>query len=261
MSSDPKSAEHPHAPSGPRHAPPDQNPLRGGCPVAHTPAGGAPSASAGRMSGGCPVAPSPPGTKSEPAASADARSAAPSAHPFQFAKPQHFPGLVASGEDVPENSIPAAGRGNSEDGKAWLNPSANQLYRALMRKEKPIQAEDATAVAAVHVAVTDNTWAGVMEYESLHAKSVAATRARSAHANAAHLAPPRCCTRREKTRSAVTTGRLRVVTACKCAHAHSVCFALRSALLRFAALPCFAVADRARILPCPVSRAWTASTL
>ena len=142
------------------------------------------------MSGGCPVAPgSPPGSKSEPAASSDARAAAAGAHPFQFAKPQHFPGLVPSGEDVPANSIPAAGRGNSEDGKAWLNPSANQLYRALMRKEKPIQAEDASAVAAVHVAVTDNTWAGVMEYESLHAKSVQTTNPPRAHCAASALLP------------------------------------------------------------------------
>lgn len=133
--------------------------------------------------------PAPPGTKSEPLASGDARSAASSsaaAHPFQFAKPQHFPGLTAEGEEVPPNSIPAAGRGNSEDGKSWLNPSANQLYRALMRKDKPIQAEDASAVAAVHVAVTDNTWAGIMEYEQLHAKSVRtrtqqAARQRSGH--------------------------------------------------------------------------------
>ncbi len=48
-----------------------------------------------------------------------------------------------------------------------------QLFRALMRKEKPIEAGDASAVAAVHVAVTDNTWQCIMEYEKLHAKSVA----------------------------------------------------------------------------------------
>lgn len=47
-----------------------------------------------------------------------------------------------------------------------------QLFRALMRKDKPIEAADASAVAAVHVAVTDNTWNCIMEYEKLHAKSV-----------------------------------------------------------------------------------------
>jgi len=69
---------------------------------------------------------------------------------------------------VPPQSIPATGRGNSEDGKTWLNPSANQLYRALKRKEKPIDKENAWSVAQVHVAVTDNTWKEIMEYEALH---------------------------------------------------------------------------------------------
>ena len=45
-----------------------------------------------------------------------------------------------------------------------------QLFRALMRKDKPIEAGDASAVAAVHVAVTDNTWQCIMEYEKLHEK-------------------------------------------------------------------------------------------
>ena len=45
-----------------------------------------------------------------------------------------------------------------------------------MRKDKPIEAADASAVAAVHVAVTDNTWNCIMEYEKLHAKSVQHTR-------------------------------------------------------------------------------------
>ena len=44
-----------------------------------------------------------------------------------------------------------------------------------MRKEKPIEAGDASAVAAVHVAVTDNTWNCIMEYEKLHEKSERAT--------------------------------------------------------------------------------------
>ena len=96
-------------------------------------------------------------------------------HPFQLSHHQQPSALNAelpeSGEMVPPNSIPAAGRGNSDDGKEWLNPSANQLYRALARKEKPIEPSDAGSVAAVHVAVTDNTWKCIMEYEQLHAKS------------------------------------------------------------------------------------------
>lgn len=51
---------------------------------------------------------------------------------------------------VPETAIPASGRGNSEHGTSWLNPSPNQLYRALMRKDKAIELEDAPAVAHVH---------------------------------------------------------------------------------------------------------------
>jgi len=125
----------------------------------------------GDVRGGCPVAHG----RSEPAASGSARpassgAAAAAAHPFQQ-RQQHFPGLLPEGEEVPENAIPAAGRGNSDDGKSWLNPSANQLFRALMRKDKPIEASDASSVAAVHVAVTDNTWQCILEYEKLHAKS------------------------------------------------------------------------------------------
>jgi cytochrome c heme-lyase len=89
----------------------------------------------------------------------------------------------------------------SEDGKSWLNPSANQLYRALARKHKPIevtrlpflpplllpltthhhllllllcpalrwpQPADAPSVAHVHDMVTANTWTAIEEYEELH---------------------------------------------------------------------------------------------
>ena len=44
--------------------------------------------------------------------------------------------LAPEGELPPDEVIPAAGRGNSEDGKNWVNPSANQLFRALARKDK-----------------------------------------------------------------------------------------------------------------------------
>ncbi|EGD74907.1 hypothetical protein PTSG_07135 [Salpingoeca rosetta] len=71
-------------------------------------------------------------------------------------------------DQVPDSVIPAAGRGNSDDGKAWLNPSAHQLFRALKRKDKPIDYEDALVVAQVHEMVTDFSWKAVMEYERLH---------------------------------------------------------------------------------------------
>jgi cytochrome c heme-lyase len=70
------------------------------------------------------------------------------------------------GELTPAGVIPAAGRGNSEDGKYWENPSANSLYRALKRKNKGINPEDAMAVSAIHTAVTENSWNGIREIES-----------------------------------------------------------------------------------------------
>jgi cytochrome c heme-lyase len=157
----------PPQPTGPRHAPPESNPLAAGCPVAHGGSAAVGKRAGGIMGGGCPVNH---GKKSEPSASGDVRVAA-AAGAAPFSQQQHFPELQPEGENVPENFIPAAGRGNSEDGKAWLNPSANQLYRSLLRKDKAIQAEDAPAVATVHVAVTDNTWGEILTYEDLHKKS------------------------------------------------------------------------------------------
>jgi len=71
-------------------------------------------------------------------------------------------------KSIPGVSIPATGRGNSDDGKGWLNPSAGQLYRSLKRKNKPIEYDDALSVAAVHAMVTSGTWDAIMEYEELH---------------------------------------------------------------------------------------------
>eukprot|EP00467_Chlorarachnion_reptans_P013824 CAMPEP_0114525624 /NCGR_PEP_ID=MMETSP0109-20121206/22536_1 /TAXON_ID=29199 /ORGANISM="Chlorarachnion reptans, Strain CCCM449" /LENGTH=227 /DNA_ID=CAMNT_0001707243 /DNA_START=112 /DNA_END=795 /DNA_ORIENTATION=- len=72
------------------------------------------------------------------------------------------------GDEIPEEFIPATGRGNSSDGRKWLNPSANQLYRALNRKKKPIDKEDSPSVAHVHTLVTDQSWRQILEYEALH---------------------------------------------------------------------------------------------
>jgi hypothetical protein len=78
-------------------------------------------------------------------------------------------------DEVPDVRIPSSGRGNSDDGKAWVNPSANQLYRALKRKQKPIQRGDALGVAEVHTMVTTESWKCVMEYEALHPEYVHCT--------------------------------------------------------------------------------------
>ena len=69
---------------------------------------------------------------------------------------------------IPGMEIPSTGRGNSESGKEWLNPSANQLYHALKRKNKPIQKDDALSVAAIHAIVTEQTWQNIMKYEKYH---------------------------------------------------------------------------------------------
>ncbi len=69
-------------------------------------------------------------------------------------------------DDTPLSKIPSTGRGNSEDGKYWENPSANQLYRSLKRKNKGIDHNDAASVAHIHEAVTSQTWDQIMEYEA-----------------------------------------------------------------------------------------------
>ena len=38
--------------------------------------------------------------------------------------------------NIPGIEIPSTGRGNSESGNEWLNPSPNQLYHSLQRKNK-----------------------------------------------------------------------------------------------------------------------------
>jgi len=73
-------------------------------------------------------------------------------------------------DDVLGLSIPSTGRGNSEDGSEWLNPSANQLFRALARKDKAIEYDDAMPVAQVHAVVTEQTWQQILEYEALYWK-------------------------------------------------------------------------------------------
>lgn len=77
-------------------------------------------------------------------------------------------------DKVSAKMIPANGRGNSEDGQHWLNPSANQLYRALKRNNKPIEDADSLDVAFIHEMVTDRTWNAVMEFENLHTRECAA---------------------------------------------------------------------------------------
>lgn len=78
------------------------------------------------------------------------------------------PGLIAEGEVVSDDKIPSSGRGNSDDGQHWVNPSPNQLYRALLRNDKPIGTNDVFDVSMVHDMVTLNSWWAVMEYEDMH---------------------------------------------------------------------------------------------
>jgi cytochrome c heme-lyase len=76
---------------------------------------------------------------------------------------------IEHGDEVPGGRIPATGRGNSEDGSDWVNPTPKELFRALRRKQKHIDEEDAFSVAFVHSAVVDQTWEQIMAYEALHA--------------------------------------------------------------------------------------------
>eukprot|EP00462_Mataza_sp_D1_P000030 CAMPEP_0175088546 /NCGR_PEP_ID=MMETSP0086_2-20121207/305_1 /TAXON_ID=136419 /ORGANISM="Unknown Unknown, Strain D1" /LENGTH=152 /DNA_ID=CAMNT_0016360985 /DNA_START=407 /DNA_END=862 /DNA_ORIENTATION=- len=57
---------------------------------------------------------------------------------------------------------------NTQMAAHWANPSANQLFRALKRKNKPIPEKHAMSVGMVHAAVTDMSWNAVLEYEDLH---------------------------------------------------------------------------------------------
>ena len=89
--------------------------------------------------------------------------------------PDHFVPAVTGeaeikepGDIAPGMRIPSSGRGNSDDGLAWENPSSNQLFRALHRKNKPIEEEDSSSVAHVHAEVTDGTWNAIMDYENMH---------------------------------------------------------------------------------------------
>uniref|UniRef100_A0A6A7GAV6 Holocytochrome c-type synthase n=1 Tax=Hirondellea gigas TaxID=1518452 RepID=A0A6A7GAV6_9CRUS len=74
-------------------------------------------------------------------------------------------------EEVPIEHIPSTGRGNSSDGKTWLNPSAGQLYRSCHRKNKGLEVDDAPAMSSTHVAITEGTWNAILEYENLHKSS------------------------------------------------------------------------------------------
>ena len=76
---------------------------------------------------------------------------------------------IAHADEVPGGRIPATGRGNSQDGADWVNPTPKELFRALRRKDKHIDEEDAFSVAFVHSVVVDQTWDQIMAYEALHA--------------------------------------------------------------------------------------------
>eukprot|EP00041_Stephanoeca_diplocostata_P033079 m.1082922 g.1082922 ORF g.1082922 m.1082922 type:complete len:234 (+) comp24267_c0_seq39:93-794(+) len=78
---------------------------------------------------------------------------------------------VIPGEIAPTSSIPATGRGNSEDGQHWLNPSPYQLHRALKRKGKPIEKEDSFSVSNMHELVVVQSWECIMEYEQLWSRT------------------------------------------------------------------------------------------
>ena len=148
-----------------------------GCPVDHTKTPSPPK--------GCPVdhtkhasstpTPTPaPVASPEPADTPDRSLSLPTSHSsdaYISANGHNNLDSIESNDpadQIPGTKIPASGRGNSDDGASWVNPSANQLYRALRRREKPIEHKDAMDVAFVHTMVTEMSWDAVMEYENLH---------------------------------------------------------------------------------------------
>lgn len=156
--------------------PSDQaSPLHTGCPMAsHNQEQQAESVVA-------PVAPATPLHKGCPMASHNKKSAdEPGDEPDHFvpAIDPTQPKIMEIGDEQPGTPIPSSGRGNSDDGTHWVNPSANQLFRALKRKNKPIHSGDARNVADVHAVVTDMSWDCVMEYENLHPECKEPTLAR-----------------------------------------------------------------------------------
>src|SRR5437762_1128085 len=78
-------------------------------------------------------------------------------HPFlQYKSESKYTSSIdeVEGERIPLSLIPSSDRANSDNGLYWFNPSPNQLYRALKRKNKPIEQQDAFSVSAIHEAVT-----------------------------------------------------------------------------------------------------------
>ncbi len=65
-------------------------------------------------------------------------------HPFERSatklrtSKEEFPN-IDNPDEVPGGRIPSTGRGNSEDGSEWLNPTPAELFRALRRKDKHIE--------------------------------------------------------------------------------------------------------------------------
>ncbi|GAB5362184.1 hypothetical protein AAMO2058_000776500 [Amorphochlora amoebiformis] len=142
----------------------DNQALNRGCPIDHKAPSSGIKAKGNPLAGGCPVDHrSKASTSREEPPDRDDRPI----HPC-MRKVDAKPTTLDPKDEIPEAYIPASGRGNSDDGKRWLNPSANQLYRALKRKNKPIESEDSPSMADVHTAVTDGTWSAIMEYESFH---------------------------------------------------------------------------------------------
>jgi len=143
-----------------------QNPVSGGCPMGHGKEKKSQATSLKAIKGGCPVLDHKAGSntrvRDEPPDKED--------KPIHACmRPVEEKNQKEEGDEVPSEFIPASGRGNSNDGKKWLNPSPNQLYRALKRKNKPIEKDDSASVANVHTMVTEASWKQILEYEALHA--------------------------------------------------------------------------------------------
>jgi cytochrome c heme-lyase len=67
--------------------------------------------------------------------------------------PDFVPGLL---------TIPSSGHGNSDDGSTWVQPSPEQIFRAVRGKGMDLNEEDAFLMALYHSDVVEASWKNII---------------------------------------------------------------------------------------------------
>lgn len=70
--------------------------------------------------------------------------------------------------------VPSTGRGNSDDGAHWLNPTPLELYRSLKAKhpnDEDLTEELAEPLSFNHDIVVSSSWAGILEWEDKYIRN------------------------------------------------------------------------------------------